>query len=131
MSTTPLPFYLRADPLTLGERLRRWGQSLSRWIAGRQTPDAVVASPDAAAPQSASARHDAVPVAARVHDDAPRTLGETCPRSERAFFGLAIVAIHALMAGLGLSPAALPLIVGGVGAALMLAWIGWYWPDEA
>ncbi len=55
----------------------------------------------------------------------------SCPRSERAWFAAAIVAVYALAGVLGLGPAAAPVALGGVGVALMIVWIGWYWPDEA
>ncbi len=54
-----------------------------------------------------------------------------CPRYERLQFVAVIVALHALLAALGLSIAALPMIVGGAGVAAMVVWIGWFWPDEA
>jgi hypothetical protein len=57
--------------------------------------------------------------------------GLPCPRSERVWFAAAIVSVYALVGVLGLGPASVPLVLGGIGVALMVAWIGWYWPDEA
>lgn len=57
--------------------------------------------------------------------------GLPCPRSERMWFAAAIGAVYSLVGVLGLGPAAVPLVLGGVGVVLMVAWIWWYWPEEA
>ena len=50
---------------------------------------------------------------------------------QRAWLVAMIVVLYALIGALGSSVAALPMIVGGIGVASMVAWIGWYWADEA
>jgi hypothetical protein len=68
----------------------------------------------------------------------PRLTGESpaadavpCPTFERLLLVALVVVLYALLAALGLSVAAMPMLVGGAGVAAMVIWIGWYWADEA
>jgi hypothetical protein len=110
---TSAPSFLRDRPAWIGD-----------WV--RHARDAVVSN--ASWPARAFVALRALSLSARGSVVFERV---SCPRAERAWFAAAIVAVYALVGVLGFGPAAAPLVLGGVGLALMIAWIGWYWPDEA
>lgn len=111
MQSPSFPSFLQERPASFVERVARVRDAVSRsWLT------------------RAPALLRSYGISARVSSSVEEL---SCPRSERAWFAAAIVAVYALVGVLGVGLAAVPLVLGGIGVALMVAWIGWYWPDEA
>lgn len=138
-SLSSIPSFLQERPPSIVERLGRVRNAVVRRRSPRSARslsldgaglprDGLATAPHPSWVAKASSLLRAYGVSARVSSSVEEL---SCPRSERAWFAAAIVSAYALVAVLGLSPAAAPLVLGGVGVALMVAWIGWYWPDEA
>jgi hypothetical protein len=132
-SISPLPSFMRDARPSPWARAAR--DSAHRWHARRVAASGALRRGVAGAAAALESAVSALSNAAEQDDLLPhaqpidRSMWSTS--HERLMLAAVIVMLHAWPAALGSSVAALPMIIGGIGVAAMVIWIGWYWADEA